>query len=73
MRRLHDVVHAYAFATFPNPDGAVGEWIQIRDRRGRPLDKVVGLPVKDPYHLTRNLLLLVELLHDGLASRTTQS
>ena len=73
MRRLHDVVHAYTFATFPNPDGAVGEWIQIRDRRGRPLDKVVGLPVKDPYHLTRNLLLLVELLHDGLASRTTLS
>lgn len=73
MRRLHDVVHAYTFATFPNPDRAVGEWIQIRDRRGRPLDKVVGLPVKDPYHLTRNLLLLVELLHDGLASRTTLS
>ncbi|HKK92469.1 MAG TPA: AGE family epimerase/isomerase [Longimicrobiales bacterium] len=73
MRRLHDVVHAYTFATFPNPDASVGEWIQIRDRRGRPLDKVVGLPVKDPYHLTRNLLLLVELLYDGLASRTTLS
>ena len=68
---LHDTVHAYAFATFPNPDPEVGEWIQIRDRRGRPLEAVVGLPVKDPYHLTRNLLLLVELLVEGVAARTS--
>jgi N-acylglucosamine 2-epimerase len=68
---VHDRVRAYTFATFPNPDRAVGEWIQIRDRQGRPLDKVVGLPVKDPYHLTRNLLLLVELLGEGLETRTT--
>lgn len=71
LRSLHDTVHAYTFATFPNPDPAVGEWIAIRDRQGRPLDKVVGLPVKDPYHVTRNLLLLVELLREGVASRTT--
>jgi mannose/cellobiose epimerase-like protein (N-acyl-D-glucosamine 2-epimerase family) len=64
-------VHDYTFATFPNPDRNVGEWIQIRDRQGRPLDKVVGLPVKDPYHLTRNLLLLVELLGEGTEARTT--
>jgi N-acylglucosamine 2-epimerase len=68
---IHDTVREYAFRTFPNPDRAVGEWIQIRDRAGRPLDKVVGLPVKDPYHLTRNLLLLVELLAEGLEARTT--
>ncbi|MEX2501314.1 MAG: AGE family epimerase/isomerase, partial [Trueperaceae bacterium] len=72
-RVLHDRMHAYAFATFPNPDRSVGEWIQIRDRRGAPLPKVVGLPVKDPYHLTRNLLLLVELLQGGIEARTVRS
>lgn len=73
LREIHDRAHAYTFATFPHPDPSVGEWIQIRDRTGAPLSKVVGLPVKDPYHLTRNLLLLIELLHEGLASRTTAS
>ena len=72
-REVHDRTHAYAFATFPHPDRSVGEWIQIRDRSGAPLRKVVGLPVKDPYHLTRNLLLLIELLHEGPEARTTRS
>ena len=31
----------------------------------------MGLPVKDPYHVTRNLLLLVELLAEGVEARTT--
>lgn len=66
---LHERAHAYVFATFPNPDPHIGEWIQIRDRQGKPMDKVVALPVKDPYHITRNLLLILELLHQ----RTTMS
>lgn len=71
MRALHDQTFSYTLATFPNPDVSVGEWIHIRDRSGRPLQKVVGLPVKDPYHVTRNLLLLVELLAEGVESRTS--
>lgn len=71
LREVHDRTFAYAFATFPNPDPGVGEWIQVRDRRGRPLRRVMGLPVKDPYHVTRNLLLAVELLEEGLPARTT--
>jgi N-acylglucosamine 2-epimerase len=59
---LYEKTHAYTFATFPHPDRAIGEWIQIRDRAGEPLTKVVALPVKDPYHILRNLLLIVELL-----------
>jgi N-acylglucosamine 2-epimerase len=55
----HDRVHAYTFATFP--DGPGREWTQIRSRDGRPLDEVVALPVKDPFHIARALLLLVEL------------
>ena len=59
-RKLHD----YTFSTFPNPDKQVGEWLQLRDRAGRPLDGPVGgrLPVKDPYHITRALYLLARRL-----------
>jgi N-acylglucosamine 2-epimerase len=54
--------HEYVFTTFPNPDESVGEWIQIRDRAGKPEDKVVALPVKDPYHITRAFMHLVKSL-----------
>jgi N-acylglucosamine 2-epimerase len=64
-RSMHTKLFEYVFRTFPNPDRAVGEWIQIRDRRGTPLDKVVALPVKDPYHILQDVLLIVELLHSG--------
>ncbi len=59
-RKLHD----YTFSTFPNPDKQVGEWLQLRDRAGRPLAGPVGgrLPVKDPYHITRALYLLARRL-----------
>lgn len=60
---MHERVHEYVFRTFPNPNRKIGEWIQIRDRRGEPLNKCVALPVKDPYHILQNLLLCVELLH----------
>jgi N-acylglucosamine 2-epimerase len=73
LQDVHDRTFAYAFATFPNPDASVGEWIQVRDRQGRRLQKVMGLPVKDPYHVTRNLLLLIELLEEGLPARTTRA
>ncbi|MBT9775346.1 hypothetical protein GPL15_02325 [Clostridium sp. MCC353] len=58
--------HEYTFRTFPNPDKEVGEWIQIRDRQGQPVTGTVGgrLPVKDPYHLIRTLMLLVDLIND---------
>lgn len=49
----------YAFATFPNKE--VGEWIQIRRRDGSPEEKLVALPVKDPFHILRNFIKIVEL------------
>lgn len=54
-------VFDYAFRVFPHPNREVGEWIQIRDRRGEPIDTVVALPVKDPYHIARNLIQALEL------------
>ena len=56
----------YTYKTFPNPDKTVGEWIQIHTREGRPQEKVVALPVKDPYHIMRNVLLIIELLEKKL-------
>ena len=40
------------------------EWIQIRTREGYPQEKVVALPVKDPYHIIRNVILIIELLEE---------
>lgn len=34
--RWHERVRAYTYATFPNPDTEIGEWIQIRNRDGTP-------------------------------------
>ncbi|MFI6900776.1 AGE family epimerase/isomerase [Nonomuraea sp. NPDC050394] len=53
-------VWGYTLDTFPGRDDGE-EWVQIRDRDGRPLDEVVALPVKDPYHIARNLMQIVEL------------
>lgn len=58
VRRLE----SYVFSTFPHPDPSVGEWIQIRTREGKPLDRVVALPVKDPFHILRNMLCILDLL-----------
>ena len=51
--------HEYIFRTFPDP--VHGEWIQIRDRQGNPQEKVVALPVKDPFHVVRNFALIINL------------
>lgn len=62
LKNLYLKIHEYTFRTFPNPDLNIGEWIQIRDRMGNPLEKLVALPVKDPYHIIRNMILIIELL-----------
>lgn len=64
----YEKLREYTFRVFPNPDAKVGEWIQIRDRQGRPQDKVVALPVKDPFHIIRALILIIELLGQDAAS-----
>lgn len=59
----HQRLLKYTLNTFPADPGR--EWIQIRSRAGAPVDQVVALPVKDPYHIARNLLLLIELTRDA--------
>ena len=70
MLDLHHRFRAYVFETFPNPDQSIGEWIQIRNRKGEPLDKIAALPVKDPYHILRNMLLSIELLEESSKTET---
>jgi N-acylglucosamine 2-epimerase len=62
---IYRSLHRYTFSVFPNADKSVGEWIQIRNRKGVPEEKVVALPVKDPYHIMRNVMLIIELLSNG--------
>ena len=61
-KAIHDRTLDYVKRHFINPDKSIGEWIQILTREGKPQEKVVALPVKDPFHITRNLLLICELM-----------
>ncbi|NOU75185.1 N-acylglucosamine 2-epimerase [Paenibacillus sp. LMG 31458] len=63
---LYEKTQQYVFEKFPNSDKQIGEWIQILDRKGFPLEKVVALPVKDPFHIIRNVLLIIELYADKI-------
>lgn len=53
-------IHDYSFRHFPVPGH--GEWIQNLDRQGRKIAGTVALPVKDPFHLSRALILSVGVL-----------
>lgn len=44
-----------------------GEWRQRLDREGNPMSEVVALPVKDPFHLPRGLIVAIEA-HARLAA-----
>ncbi len=56
----HEKIREWSYAHFPVPRH--GEWYQKLDRQGRPFTDVVALPVKDPFHLPRALMLCVECL-----------
>lgn len=53
-------VHDYAFSHYPVKEH--GEWTQKLDRHGRPFTQTVALPVKDPFHLPRALILSLDVL-----------
>jgi len=55
-RRVHD----WSLAHFAMP--GVGEWRQRLDRQGNPISEVIALPVKDPFHLPRAAILILQLL-----------
>jgi N-acylglucosamine 2-epimerase len=53
-------IHDWAFSHFPVEK--YGEWTQKLDRKGKPIDTIVALPVKDPFHLPRAFILCHEAL-----------
>lgn len=53
-------VHDYAFDKFPNKEH--GDWHQNLDRKGNQIPVVLGLKVKDPFHLPRCLILGIECI-----------
>lgn len=53
-------VHDWSFGHFSMPE--IGEWRQRLDRTGQPVTNVIGLPVKDPFHLPRAAILILQLL-----------
>jgi N-acylglucosamine 2-epimerase len=56
----YDRVHEWSFAHFPMPE--CGEWRQRLDRKGNPSTELIALPVKDPFHLPRAVILILQLL-----------
>jgi N-acylglucosamine 2-epimerase len=53
-------VHQWSFAHYP--DREHGEWHQRLDHDGNVMTKVIALPVKDPFHLPRNVLGMLDVL-----------
>ena len=56
----YDRVHEWSFAHFPMSE--CGEWRQRLDRKGNPTTELIALPVKDPFHLPRAVILILQLL-----------
>lgn len=54
----YERVHDWAFRHFDDP--ASGEWIQRLDRRGVVTTQTIALPVKDPFHWPRAVMLMIE-------------
>ena len=51
-------VHEYSFRTFPDTEN--GEWKQRLDRQGNLITQTLVLPVKDPFHLPRAVMFVIE-------------
>ena len=63
MKLLYEKSADYIFSVFPNNEE--GEWNQICRREGIPEEKVVALPVKDPFHIMRSFIKIIELEEKG--------
>lgn len=56
----HRRVLDWALERYPVPE--YGEWRQRLDRTGRPMTELIALPVKDPFHLPRGLIVGLETI-----------
>ena len=58
----YERIHDWSFRHFPMAPS--GEWFQRLDRQGNPIKDLIALPVKDPFHLPRAALLILDLLRN---------
>jgi N-acylglucosamine 2-epimerase len=56
----HERIREFCHRVYPVPNH--GEWYQKLNRECRPVEDLVALPVKDPFHLPRALILCLEAL-----------
>lgn len=56
-RDMHEKVCEFAFSNYPN---GYGDWYNWLDWEGNPAE-TAALPVKDPFHLPRGLIYLIQL------------
>jgi N-acylglucosamine 2-epimerase len=56
----YEKVASWTWAHFPAPE--FGEWRQRLNREGKPTAEIVALAVKDPFHLPRGIILILQLL-----------
>jgi N-acylglucosamine 2-epimerase len=63
-------VHDYAFSHYPV--AGHGEWTQRLDRKGRKITDLIALPVKDPFHLPRALIYVIDVLERLSGRKVTQ-
>lgn len=64
----HARVQEWAYAHYPV---ATGEWTQWVDRTGHKMGSA-ALPVKDPFHLPRALIYLIDLFERKIPQQSTQ-
>ncbi|MCK4590877.1 MAG: AGE family epimerase/isomerase [Candidatus Latescibacteria bacterium] len=60
-------VHRWAIDHHVSP---YGDWYQRLDRQGNPIKDLIALPVKDPFHLPRMLILGIQCLERIISSET---
>ncbi len=60
----HRKIQEFAFAHYPVP---TGEWTQWVDRTGQRMGNAV-LPVKDPFHLPRGVMQLMEIFENRITT-----
>lgn len=61
-REWYEKVASWAWSHFPAP---AGEWYQRLTREGQPTTEVIALPVKDPFHLPRAAILILQLMEQA--------
>ena len=55
-------VSDWAWSHFPAKES--GEWHQRLTREGKTTTEVIALPVKDPFHLPRGAMLIMQVMEE---------